>query len=654
MIIPGNATVILSAAQQLIKLGKRLDALSAERAAVGSDLVLRMPAVALPNLNRQCDLLKENLDQTEGRDPDPFGTDRAELRRQLALDQPEAEFGTLFAKYFPDEKGSVFNPDVAYLNSLQRAYPGENWRDPALRIAALAIAAGKGPNQTSYFARVSLAVADTILEFGAENTSLFVRDEKMQGVLHTVLERFAEPDWASFDKWNPLLQTALRVTLNSALDVGQQLPAKNPWLDTVLDLLVKTRAEAKQPEEFLLGLLQGKGVPLLLSQGLLVAADRLDDDHVSKFTPIAADLLKAVATHVADTTKPDIVHFFQDHWGDLLRAGLTSLDKHGDVILDSTDSILNTTLHALVGQLAETPDAKFFTNETLHDLADTVIGVVAAHPDQIPGLENKKWLKDLISAAANTAKQLTSKRLFTAEAADALLRDAIGVVGKNPGLLVKGNGLPVTIVSSVFEAVSVLPKLDARMIGETAARSALTAIANDASLAEKELGPVVTEVAKTLASYVGAGKFTTEQAKGLASAAIDAIARNPQIYAGAQEGIAKAVISAVEAAFSGKAELSRLLVQTANQTLAAVGRNGADVTSQEPLDKFEKLLTTILSGGLAAAEAQIGVTTDLDGIPAILGGIVAKAMKGDLKLSDLDSDKLKEAFEEIAAKLQTA
>ena len=49
MILPGNAALILSAVQQLIKLGGRIDNLMAQRTAVESQLVLGMPAVRLGN-----------------------------------------------------------------------------------------------------------------------------------------------------------------------------------------------------------------------------------------------------------------------------------------------------------------------------------------------------------------------------------------------------------------------------------------------------------------------------------------------------------------------------------------------------------------------------------------------------------------------------
>ncbi|HWA85304.1 MAG TPA: hypothetical protein VG710_03715 [Opitutus sp.] len=656
MILPGSASLVLSAVQQLIKLGNRLDSLMAQCTAVQSQLVLSMPSVRIGDADTELALITQALAATASQSPDPFGTDRALLQQLVA--NPTGQLDTLFAKYFPDQVSSlVMSPDAAALQQLQQNFPGLDWTNPGVRIAAFAIAAGPTDLGISYTARMALAVADTLLEFGADNTALFVRDPKLQGVVQSVLQRFAQPDWAGFTSWNLALQTALKATLNAALDVGTQLPPKNPWLDAVLDTLANARAAvpAANQDNYLLGLVQGEGFPLLLSQGLLTAANKLDASGASSFKQVAADVLQAAAPIIQNSANPDLGQFFSDHWGDLLRAGLTSLDKHGDALLAPGQPLLNSVLTALVQQLANTPNPGLVTilsSDSLYRLADTAITAVAQNPAEVNGLTTKPWLAAFINSVAQSAQQLTAKNLFTADAADAILRDAIGVVGKYPNLIVSGNGLPVTLVGSVFTAVSQLPRLDARTIGETAVRSALTAIANDPTLAAKQFGPVVTAVATQLAADVGAGKFTADQAAGLASAAIAAIARNPQIYAGAQTGIASAVLSAVNQAFSTKTDwIARLLVETANQTLLAVARNGASSTAPKPAAQLGQLLTTVLSGGLATAATQLGTSTDLDGVAPILGGLVAQALQGNPAALDPTSPQFTAAFNAIAAKL---
>ena len=655
MILPGTASLILSVAQQLIKLGGRLDRLMAQRAAVESDLVLSMPTLRLGNAQAQFALVTKALADTAGQQPDPFGPDRAALLKQLA--QPDPGFDALFAKYFPDQlMGLGVSPDTEQLAALQKAFPGLDWKKPAIRIAAFAIAAGDNPQQISYTARIALAVTDTLLEFGADNTALFVRDEKLRGIIESVLQRFAQPDWAGYEQWNPLLQTALKTTLNAALDVGEQLPAKNPWLDGVLDALVAARAAVpeKDRDNYLLSLIQGEGVPLLLSQGLLVASDRLGQNQAAPFKLVAADVLAAAAPFIQNRANPDLGRFFRDHWGDLLRAGLTSLDKHGDSLLTPDQPLLNDVLKALVQQLSTTPDAGFLTSETLHQLADTAIDIVAANPGEIPGIENKPWLREFLATAAQTAKQLTAKKLFTKEAAEALVLDAIGVLAQHPDLIVKQQGLPLTLATDVLTAVARLKRLDARTLVEAALRATLNAIANDASLAAGKFGSAITTVASQLATLVGNGKITGTQAADIATAAIGATARNPQLFAGLQKDIAGLVITTVQEIVPNKPDApwaSRLLVPIISEVLLAVARSGGPAATSQPIAKLKTLLSDVLAGGLKLASDELGRSIDLDGIPPVLGGLIARALRGDLKNFTPTSSDFAIAFATLAVAL---
>lgn len=651
MILPGSASLVLSAVQQIVKLGGRLDRLMAQKTAAQAQLVLGMPTVRVDNLPAQCALALQQLNATAGQAPDPFGADRATFTAEAA--NPTAVFDQLFLKYFPEEVAkTTFNPDAAYLAQLQAAFPTLDWSDLSVRVAAFALSAGPSNDQIGFTGRVALAVADTLLEFGAENTALFVRDEKLQGVVQSVLERFAQPEWDQFESWNPLLQTALGITLNSALDVAHALPSENPWLDATLDALVKARAASPTPDDFLLGLMQGKGVPLLLSQGLLVAADRLDASSAASFKQVAADVLRAAAPIIQNSANPTLGQFLQDHWGDLLRAGLTSLEKHGSTLLAPGQPLLSGVLTAMVGQLAQTPNAQFLSSDTLYRLADAAIDAVAANPAQLATLTNAPWLQQFLADAATTAQQLTARNLFTRAAADALLADALGVLAKNPSLVVGSNPATLTLASSIFTALAAVPNLTTagtRTLGETALRAALTSLAQNPQLVSTKFAPVVTAVATQLAGWVGAGQITSAQAAALASAVIDAISRNPQLYAGATNGIAQAVLSAVQGAFSANAAWAqRLLVDTANQTLLAYARAGGSPGAPTLAAQVQQLLLQVLGSGLQVAQTQLGQSTDLAGIPPILGGLVAQALRGNLTALDPTSPAFIAAFKSLA------
>ncbi len=652
MILPGNASLILSAVQQLIKLGGRIDALLASKTAVQADLVLGMPKLKLANLSTQVALAKKTLLATTGHQPDPFGADRIALQQQVNQPQPDALFDTLFAKYFPDAaNGLLISPDAAYLAQLQEAFPGLNWKDPGVRLAAFALASGTDDQQVSYNARIALAVADTVLEFGAENTALFVRDEKLRGLTQLVLERFAAPEWDKFTSWNPILQTALKATLNAALDIGEELPAENPWLAGVLDALIQSRAAAAKPDDYLMGLVHGDGFRSLLSKGLLIASDKLDDAQSDNFRLIAADILKAAAPLVEDPANPNFRAFFNDHWGDLLRAGLSSVDQHGDALLSGANPLVRDALKAIVRQLATTPDPGFLTSETLYKITDIAICIVADNPGEIPGLENKPWLKEFIAAAAQTAKQLTVKKLFTTAAAEALVLDAVGVLAQHPDLIVKQQGLPLTLATDVLTAVAQLKRLDARLIGEAALRAALGAVGSDPSLTAGKFGPAIIAVTGKLAELVGQGKFTAAQAAELAAAAINATARNPQLFAGLQKDIASLVIATVQEAMPDNPAtpwMKRLLVPIIRESFLSVARSGGPAAANQPVAQFKALLTGVVSGGLKLAADELGRSVDLDGIPPVLGGLITRALRGDLKNFTPSSADFAAAFTALA------
>lgn len=653
MILPGNASLILSITQNLIKLGGRIDNLLAEKAAVQSSVVLGMPAVRIDDIVKQKKLVADALAAHAGVKPDPFGSDRAVLEAELVKSPVGPDFFRLLAKYCPDATAAqLIDPDAAYLAKLRSACPGPDWKDPAVRLTAFALAAGTDQRELSYSSRIALSVADTFLEFGAENTALFVKDKNLETALKSVLQRFAEPEWGEFENWHPLLQAALRATLNAALDVGEKLPPNNPWLNGVLDALVDARKDATNPDDFVLGLVRGEGFPSLLAHGLLNASNRLADDQANAFKQVAADVLKKGADLIKAGGRPGFRTFFNDHWGDLLRAGLTSVEAHGDQLLTGANPLLRDVLNAVTHQLSQTADSDFLTSDTLFHLTDAAIAVVAANPGEIPGLENKPWLRDFIAAAAGSAKQLTARKLFTGEAAEALLLDAVDVLAKNPELIIKQPGLPLTLVTDVLKAVAQLKRLDARQIGEAALRATLSAISSDPSLAGSKFGPAIVTVTGKLAALVGTGKITGAQATEIAVAAIDATARNPKIFADLQKGVADAVIAAVQKTVPDTAAApwaGRMLVTLASNTLLAVARTGGPAATNKPAAEFEKLLTDILGAGLQLAQTELGTSLDLEGVPSVVAGLVERALRGDLQNLNPAAPDFVVAFKTLAA-----
>ena len=82
MIPPGTAELALSVAKGLIKFAGHLDRLLAEKVAVQSPLVLKLPAVSFsPGPAVVKPRLRDYLKETSDKQPGPLG---AKLRKQLA------------------------------------------------------------------------------------------------------------------------------------------------------------------------------------------------------------------------------------------------------------------------------------------------------------------------------------------------------------------------------------------------------------------------------------------------------------------------------------------------------------------------------------------------------------------------------------------
>jgi hypothetical protein len=109
------------------------------------------------------------------------------------------------------------------------------------------------------------------------------------------------------------------------------------------------------------------------------------------------------------------------------------------------------------------------------------------------------------------------------------------------------------------------------------------------------------------------------------------------------------IATVVKAMPEGSEWTGRLLVGTVRESLLAFGRNGAAAAGSSTVAGVRKLLATILSGALETAASQLGTSTDLDGIPPIVGALVSQALTG--KITDLEpnSEQLTAAFKALAA-----
>lgn len=655
MISPSTAAVAISVARGVIKFGRRLDSLLAEKEAVQSGLVLVMPPVyAGPSATRKKKELKQYLAEWQrSGGPDLLGTDRAELERELAKDVADDTFlGACYARVFPERLSVMpLDPDKEYVTELRKLLPRFDLTDPDCVAAAFHVAAGKDDRQIGYGARVGLLVADVVAEFGAENAALFVRHPGVRDIVQTVLERFARPDLESFSRWSPLLRHALGATLNGLLDARGALVTDRRWLEVLLDVLVEARSDPAGGEDFLVGLLQGRGYSLLVGKGLGRAAEVLAEDQADAFKQLAADVLKAAGPLVQSST--GFRSFFADHWGDLLRAGLTAMERHGPALLQHQPDLLRDVLLNLVTELKAVPQANLLSHETLFRLGDAAIAAVAAQPDLLTTqLNGEPWLRVLLKSVVSTIARDGLRLSFSREGLEHIVTDAAGILADHPELITDKDNAELIrrVVGGILRAVSELPSLDARNLATAAASGTLEALAANPALAKTQYAGLVAEFAGRLAELVRARTLTGLDAAAIASAAVQTLLHNPVLFDEARSNLATATLNAVlQAADHSPTRLlaGRTLVDTVREVLAALARYGKARLQSAPFEEAVEQLQEVLQDSLAQVSSELGRRLDLPAVPPVIGGLVAAWARGDFAKVDPDTP----AFRDLLTRL---
>jgi hypothetical protein len=673
MIPPGSAELVLAVAKGLIKFSGHLDRLLAEKVAVQSPLPLKLPVVDFsPGPAVVKPRLRAYLQDTSPENPGPLGQD---LRKQLADLMSEtspdlAAMRRFFALAYPDDilnDGTTVQPDASFLQYLRDTLPGLRETLPAgadstdpekqanYRAAVLAAAfyvdPGADARQLGYPVRVGLLVVDVLAEFGAENTQLFVRDEGVRSLVKAVLERFAKPDLESFDTWSPFLRHVLSATLNGALDARQAWAGSNPWLEATLQALADAReAAGAGGDDYLLGLLEGEGYSLFLSQALVQAAGVLDDEHAPIFQQIAAEVLRAAAPLVQAKPKT-FGAFFNEHWTDLLHAALVALDKHGNALLAGQSPLLQQVLLASIKTLADTPGTKLLTRDTLFHLTDAALGAIATHPDLWKNGIDEEWLSQLVQSVLKTIGNQGIVSTFSLDGLESILRDASARFAEHPEWIVKDPGLFQVVVGGILKQLSAVGAFEAKTLADAAVQGALNGIAAHPEFIGTDFQKVVADFAGQLAALVARKSLTALQASDIIEAAADAALLNPELFASASKKLAGLITDAVLRAGEQKQPAliaGATFVAIVQQQLVVFARRGRDAADDSAIGKLEDQLVQVLSAGLARAEKELGRRLTLQTLPATLAALTSAWLRGEVAAFDPENPLFKELFAQLA------
>ncbi|MEO6034063.1 MAG: hypothetical protein ABIQ35_02285 [Verrucomicrobiota bacterium] len=679
MITPGTAELAVAVAKGLIKFGEHLDRLLAEKVAVQSPLALKLPAV---NFSPGPAILKPRLraclDQTSDAKPGPLGRQRRKaLAELMAAASPDlAEMRRFYALAFPDEalnETNTIQPDANFLQFLRDAVPGlretlpenagskdkakvANYR-AAVLSAAFYVDPGADARQLGYPVRVSLLVVDVLAELGAEHTQLFVKDEGIRVIATAVLERFAKPDLESFDDWSPVLRHTLSATLNGVLDARLAWQGKSPWFGAILQALADARESAGDiGDDYLLGLTEGKGYYLLLSNVLAKSADILDDQHAPLFQQIAADVLRGAAPLVASDPK-GFGSFFNEHWADLLHAGLVSIDKHGPALLEGQSPLLREILLASIRSLSQTAGSELLSRETVFHLADAAIGAFASHPKLWATGNNQPWLDEFLQSVLHTVSNQGIAATFSKDGLETIVRQAAGRFAEHPEWLVKDPGMFQRVVGEILKRFSEVGALEAKTIAASAVDGALDAIAAHPEFIGTEFPRAIADFAGQLAAQVKGKTLTALQASDLIDAASQAALLHPELFASPKKRLAGVITDAVLAAGKNNSSpilSSATLVPIAQELFVVFAQRGFDAATDSAIGQLQDKLVPVLRAGIIRAESEMGRRLDVSALPGVLGGLVAAWLKGEAPALEPNDPAFQKFFAELAERALAA
>ena len=361
MITLEAANLAITLVKGIIKLTRSVDLVLAEKAAVEAPIALPAPNLALgPSFNQMRKGLLGLLDRPLDAAGDPLGGDRKPIRELLAGSPEAADMEPWVKKYLPElALGTLVDLNKEFVTVLRETRP--DWAaDPDILLAAFHVGAGADFRNKGYPWRLALTVVDVLAELGAENAPKFVRDPGLQSLVGEVLKRFADADLQKADSTGELVRGVLAATLNGVVDARGTLGLKQEWLTGLLDALSAAREKAASPDNFILGLVQGQGYPLLVGATLDLAAGKLADGQAPAFRKTAATFLGQVAELVR--SQPSFEGFFKEHWSGLLRAGLDSVAQHGPALLAGNEPLLGQVLSAVVASLARFPELRRLDN----------------------------------------------------------------------------------------------------------------------------------------------------------------------------------------------------------------------------------------------------------------------------------------------------
>jgi hypothetical protein len=650
MLTSEAAGLIINAAKGLLKIQRRVDQVLAEKEATEAPLAIPLPDIRrTPTLPQMRSALTKLLEDTNDDDPDPLDPDRDDIRD--AVENDASRLFELMGRHLPEQ---ALGPVIS-LNSEFVAALHPDWAsDPDLRVAAFFVGAGRDFREKSYTWRLALTVADVVAEFGAENAALFVRDESAQGIVAAVLARFGEADLQRLDSTGDLLRVALAATLEGVLDARAFVRTGEAWVASLLDAIVAARAAMPEGQQgdFVLGLLRGEGYPRLVGSLLEAAATRLDEDEARDFKDVTADFLREVGDVVS--SRPSFRGFFEDHWGDLLRAGLGALERNGPALMRGESPLLTAVLTAVARDLSTRPNSKLLSGDLLYGIANAAIGAVAANPDLVDDVVDQAWLGALIGSVTSTVANEGLRESFSKKGLEALWKDTLTAFARHPELIVERSELGRELLRGVLTALAETEALAAEELATAAVGGALSALGEHPELIEFQYTNLVASLSGKVGALVKARGLTRTQGGELLRVVTTTVSENPALLIDGEKrlvGWATDAVIAAAAEDGGGLLSGGMLTRVIEETITALGTSGRAALKNHSVADFPSELQALVTAGLVRAEKEMGNQIGLSAVPSVIGALVIAWSRGEIATSDAENDNFRRLFSELIARV---
>jgi hypothetical protein len=140
----------------------------------------------------------------------------------------------------------------------------------------------------------------------------------------------------------------------------------------------------------------------------------------------------------------------------------------------------------------------------------------------------------------------------------------------------------------------------------------------------------------------------------LAKVIVDAMLRNPVLFARWKDDVATRVVETVLAATGGDPQ--RLVagaaeVELTRRVLVAFARHGMGFVENRTFKDLVAQLAKVLDSGLARAGKELGRRLDHPEVPVVIGELVVKLLRGELGDIDPESENFKKAFSALTDSL---